>query len=97
MPIITTQSIGISAAPVAGSHSANQVRSRLAATQAGIQRVQNQARASSNATHALADSKRSVQEEKLTEGAISEQENPESPEQDSDTPRRQGSTFSRIA
>jgi hypothetical protein len=97
MPSLTTQSIGISVAPIAGSHPAAQIRAREAATQAGVQRAQNQARASSSATQALSDSQRSVQEEKRAEGTFADGEEREESQQPPDALRKPGSSFSKIA
>ena len=84
-------------APIAGSNPAAQIRAREAATQAGVQRVQNQARAASSATQALSDSQRSVQEEKRAEGVFADSEEKENSQQQPDAPRKPGSSFSRIA
>ena len=96
MPTLTTQSIGIGAAPLAGTQSATQVRANEAATQAGMQRVQSQARALTSATQALSDTQRSVQQQKRAEGPSSEAEKREESEDQLPGTIRPGSTFSRV-
>jgi hypothetical protein len=96
MPTLTTQSIGIGAAPLAGTQSATQVRANEAATQAGMQRVQTQARALNSATQALSTTPRSVQQQKRAEGPSTDAEEREESKDQSQGNMRPGSTFSKV-
>ena len=69
MPTLTTQSIGIATVPLtAGYHAGSIAQSTKSASDAEVQRSQNQARAISDAEKAKSGKDRAVQEEKRVEG-----------------------------
>lgn len=69
MPTLTTQSIGIASVPLtAGYHAGSIAQSNKSANDAGIQRAQNQARATSDAAKAKNGKDRTLQDDKRVEG-----------------------------
>lgn len=69
MPSLTTQSIGIAGVPLtAGYHAGSIAQSTKSASDAGVQRSQNQARATSDALKMKNGKNRTLQEEKRVEG-----------------------------
>jgi hypothetical protein len=99
MPTLTTQSIGALGAPMVSSPVASQAaRASQTNLAAGVQKSQNQARASESATQAKPTKKRSIQDEARTEGVFGEEESGgEQQESDSAPPRQAPGSFSRIA